>query len=150
MTTPPTASPPAPGFPDLAMFARGATRRAVLRGLLRTALLVVVLFVLFSLLGTVVGFAAFKLTGRDDAFERVGVVGLFVAHPTLTRGNQSFGTETFSWLHTTKTDRYRQPDGSYVQTEVRMDLLGRISVKSPLGNALDEALYEGRASDAQA
>jgi hypothetical protein len=31
-----------------------------------------------------------------------------------------------------------------------MDLLGRISVKSPLGNTLDEALYEGRASNTQA
>lgn len=140
---------PAP-MPELAMFGRGATRRAVLRGLFRTALLALVLYFLFALVGSIVGFTAFKLGGRDEAFERVGVVGLNVAHPAVDRGQQSFGTQHWGWLHTVKTDKFVQPDGSLVQTDVRMDLLGRISVKSPLGSRLDQALFEGRATPTQA
>ncbi|MCU1674516.1 MAG: hypothetical protein JWN77_2629 [Frankiales bacterium] len=137
-------------LPDLAIFGRGRTRRAVVRGLLRTALLALVLWVAFGLIGSIVGFAAFSISGRDDTFERVGVVGLNVAHPSIDRGRQSFGAQTFGWLRTTKTDKYVQPDGSFVQTDVRMDLLGRISVKSPPGSRLDQALFEGRASPEQA
>jgi hypothetical protein len=149
-SSPPAEEPAAVKLPDLAMFRRSVTRRAVFRGVLRTAVLAVGLYVLFSLLGSVVGFATYKLTGRDDAFQRVGVVGLNVAHPDLERGQQSFGTQSWGWLHTTKTDRYVQADGGVVQTDVRMDLLGRISVKSPLGSRLDRALFDGRATPEQA
>jgi hypothetical protein len=155
MTAPPPQEPapyaaPALAMPDLAIFGRRATRRAVVRGVLRTAVLALVLYVLFGLLGSVVGFTVYKATGRDDAFERVGIVGMSVAHPTLNTGTQSFGTQRFGWWRMTKTDSYVQPDGSLMQTDLRMDVLGRITVKSPLGSKLDQALFEGRARPTQA
>ncbi len=149
LETPDTSGAPL-RFPDPALFDRRATRGAVLRGLFRTAGLVLALYLAFSFVGSLVGYAAFKYHDRSNAFERVGVVGFAVAHPGIDTRSQRSGTTSWGWLHTTKSDRYLQPDGTNVQTRVRMDTAGRISVDGELTDQLDRALADGRATAAQA
>jgi hypothetical protein len=138
-------------LPELGLFEPAATRRAVLRGLLRTALIALALVLVFLSLGEVAGRASYRLHNGSGHFDRVLAQGWVVGHPgvaaTVSQGKQS--TE-FGWLHATERFRFTQPDGSRARVTVRQDLLGHVSVKGDVGSRLDQVLGDGQASRAQA
>ncbi len=138
-----------PDLPELRMFEPGATRGAVVRGLLRTAMLAAALLVAAKLLGYLVGYVNLSLHGGSPRLDRVGTTAFDVGHPDLARPNGESRNTGSGWLHTTETVQRSFADGVGITFRVRMDLLGRITVQGPQPTALDQALLGGRARPAQ-
>ncbi len=124
-----------PEFPPLALFGPDATRSAVTRGVIRTAVLVLVGFLAFQAAGRLVGEAVFTAWDRQDRFARVGLQGVLVAHPSLGLGLEQ--TRSHGWLHTSQTVAFGEQGDRTILT-LRQDLLGRLSTPPIPGGALDE------------
>lgn len=139
-----------PNLPELAMFDRRATRGAVVRGLLRTAMIAVGLYLAFLLAGYVVGHVALGVNDRDDRFRRLGEVAFDVGHPDLRQPSQRGGDYDSGWLRTTNTFRRITPDGAALDVSIEMSTFGDISPMPLADTDLDRALAAGRTDPAAA
>lgn len=141
-------SAPLPDLPELALFDRRATRGAVVRGLLRTAMIALGLYLAFSLVGALVGTAA-ELVHGQDRFDRLGPTAFDIGHPDLLYGPQ--GSRLGSgWTGTTvRLDRV-DSSGRAVRASVHMGLTGRLSAPTSPATPLDAALLGGPLSRARA
>jgi hypothetical protein len=92
--------PEAPELPDLPAFDQHAMRRAVRRGVMRTAFVGAVWIVLSSIVLSVCGQAALVGLGRRDHLQHVVAVGWQVAHPDFIIGMSS---DRNGIVHTTST-----------------------------------------------
>lgn len=146
-------APPLPDLPELRMFERSATRGAVLRGLLRTAMLAFALYAAFVVAGTLFGGLLFAATHRGDRLDRVDVA-FAVGHPGLyVRDNGSYGSETrhFGWTGTTQSTQTLDSQGTaLVDYELVLGTFGGLKVKGHTTSRLDTVLMDGRASRQQA
>ena len=139
-------SSPEPSYPELAIFDPRATRGAVVRGLVRTAMLVGAAWLAFLFLGELTGYALFRLHDRNGAFDRVGLTGYEVGHPgvvmqtsTLGRGEPESGWRGSSQRVVTGRSDYR----------IRMSVWGDLTADRRAEDDVDRALREGEASRAQ-
>lgn len=143
--------PAGPDLPELPLFDAAATRSAVFRGLLRTALIALAIFVVFQALGQSVGRVSFRVHDGNDHFDRVLVQGWAVGHPGVAATNgHGIASPTFGLLHATEELTFGQADGRTAHVSVRQDLLGHVTVQGDVGSRLDQVLVDGRASRAQA
>lgn len=132
-----------PDLPELAMFDRRATRGAVVRGLLRTAMIAVGLYLAVLVLGFVVGTVALVVNDRGDRFARLGATAFDVGHPDLQRYGPRGGRISSDWLHTTNRMDRVGSDGQVRDVRVLMSTLGHLSLPDPPVTDLDAALLAG-------
>ena len=143
-------APDLPDLPELAMFDRRATRGAVVRGLLRTAMIALGLYLAFQAAGYMVGIIALGLNDRGERFDRLGRTAFDVGHPDLLRNSPRGGNFSGGWWGTTNSFLRLTPDGDPVRIKIEMSTFGAIS-PVPLGDtALDRALAGGRTTPAAA
>ena len=92
--------PEAPELPDLPAFDNRAMRRAVRRGVIRTAFVGALWLVLASFVLSIAGKVALSTLGRRDHVKRVVAVGWQVAHPEFIVKQSGEGS---GYVHTTAT-----------------------------------------------
>jgi hypothetical protein len=129
-----------PDIPALRVFDPKATRWAVIRGLLRTALTVVAfLFLTWLVLGIGVHLLAHAL-GRPGQLDRLAV-GYRVAHPGFTVHQES--ARSGGW-HQTKTLTGGPVEDATQEVRLRLSMFGVLDVPASRPDPVDEVLL-GRA-----
>lgn len=125
-----------PDIPALRVFDPRATRWAVARGLVRTALTVVAfLFLIWLVLGVSVHLLA-RALGRPAQLDRMSTA-YQVAHPGF-QVHQEGGT--YGGWHQTKTLTGGPVDGATQQVRLSLSMLGTLDVPSPRRDPVDEVL----------
>jgi hypothetical protein len=117
-----------PDLPPLSLFDRRLTRRAVLRGVLRTAYLAFLAFVVLGVAFQVGGQVLMQAFDRDEQLERVGVVGFVVGHPSYRVASTYGGAREIE-------SRLRTPTGA--ETTLSIGWLGRLGIPLEDSDPLD-------------
>jgi len=124
--------PDAPELPDLPAFDKHAMRRAVRRGVIRTAFVGALWLLLASFVLSIGGKVALSGLGREDHLQHVVVVGWQVAHPEFFLRGSGQGSGI---VHTTAsydaTPLVVQPAAAAAKLSFRESLFGGVSRSYP-------------------
>jgi hypothetical protein len=133
--------PRVPDIPALRIFDAKATRWAVIRGLLRTALVVLGLFLVGSFLLGLATHVLSSALGRQDQLQRM-VVAYKVAHPGFQVTEEH--SRTGSW-HQTASLSGRANEGETQDVRLSLNMLGALDVRDrrddPVDGVLDGASW---------
>lgn len=134
-------------LPEPGLFGRRATRRAVVRGLARTAFLALIAFFLLSLLVQMLGNILLNSLGRGDDLNRVGLVGYQVGHPGLDLHQRNWRIGS---LHAEGTISGTTQDGLRIDVPLKVSIFGTLNRPPTQLDPLDRTILGPGSAPAEA